>query len=401
VKRYSSNEGLASDFVTTTFRDRQGAIWFGTFNGISRLEPALEPPSTTLEPLSEIFIAGVRVGGVPLRVSELGDVEPPAVTLGPNQNHVDIDFFGLSFAPGEPPTYQHRLEGADHEWSPPTELRTVSYARLSPGSYAFAVRAIRSDGLTSARPAVFRFTILPPIYGRWWFISLGTLVMVGVGAAIYRVRVAQLLRVERVRARIATDLHDDIGASLSQIAILSEVARQRLRSVGDDPVISEPLSQIAETSRELVDSMDDIVWAIDPERDSLGDLAQHMRRFAEDTLSAQDIAVSFDIETPGVNLSLGPEVRREVFLILKESVTNIAKHAASTTVHVRLACHGRRLLLEIRDNGCGFDVSLDTEGDGLRNMRRRVAALGGQLDVASAPRLGTTVTLNLRLRSSS
>ncbi len=353
-----------------------------------------------------MLIAAVRVAGVPLSLSELGETAPATVTLGPSQNHVEIDFFGLSFEPGAALKYQYRLEGSSEDWSAPSELRTVSYARLAPGSYRFSVRAVAADGRASEQPAVFAFTALRPMYARWWFVTLAAALVAVVAVVIYRMRVAQLVRVERVRARIATDLHDDIGASLSQIAILSEVVRQRLGDRQNDEVVGEPLARIAESSRELVDAMDDIVWAIAPERDSVSDLVQHMRRFAEDTLGASDVALSVDIDVPSPDVRLGPEVRRDVFLILKESVTNVAKHAASASVHIAFTCNRRRLRLSVRDDGRGFDPAMATEGNGLRNMRKRVAALGGRINISSSPSGGpggpggTTLTLELPLRRS-
>jgi ligand-binding sensor domain-containing protein/signal transduction histidine kinase len=400
VKRFTASEGLASDFVTAALRDRHGAIWFGTFNGLSRLDPSLEPPAAAGH-VPQVLISGVRIRGIAMGLSELGDTDLPPVTLGSSQNQIEIDFFGLNFEPGAALRYEYRLEGASEDWTSAGELRTASYARLAPGSYRFSVRARRADGLVSTNPATFAFIILQPLYARWWFVSLAAIVAMAIGVAIYRMRVSQLLRVERVRARIATDLHDDIGASLSQIAILSEVTQQRLRNLRGDHAIGEPLTRIAETSRELVDSMDDIVWAIDPERDSVSDLVQHIRRFALDTLGGRDITVVFDMPLPAHEVRLGAAVRREVFLIVKESITNIARHAASTTVRVTFACDRRRLHLRIEDDGRGFDPSATGDGDGLRNMHRRVTALGGRLDIASLPARGTVVSLDLSLRGTS
>ena len=245
-----------------------------------------------------VFIGSLTVAGVPQAVSEVGEVEPASLTMSPDHNQIEIGFFGFSFETGAPLRYQYRLEGAQADWSAPTDLRSVNYARLSPGSYRFLVRAVRADGALSATPASVSLTVLPPFYARWWFIALVAATVGAAGLALYRARVAQLLRVERVRARIATDLHDDIGASLSQIAILAEVARERLSHPPPGPApaesaAAEPLARIAETSRGLVDSMSDIVWAINPEVDSLSDLVHRMRRFVEDTLGAGDVEVVF------------------------------------------------------------------------------------------------------------
>jgi ligand-binding sensor domain-containing protein/two-component sensor histidine kinase len=398
VRHFGTGEGLASDFVTAAFRDSHGMLWFGTISGLSRLDPAAEGTSSSHSPSPQVLISAVRVRGVPQPIAELGDPEPSKLILSPDQNQLEIEFFAMTFQAGDSLKYQYRIDGIDADWSPPTELRSVNYGRLPAGSHRFLVRSLRSDGATSAAPAVLSFVVLPPLYARWWFISLAALL---IGAAIvtfYRMRVAQLLRVERVRARIATDLHDDIGASLSQIAILAEVAQQSTGATERDP--SGPLNRIAETSRGLVDSMSDIVWAINPEVDSLSDLVHRMRRFAEDTLGAYDIDLTFDAPDPRQDPSLGPQVRREIFLILKESVTNIAKHADCHQVTIELECDRRRLRLRVSDDGKGFDPAQRTDGNGVANMRRRVAALGGRLTLHSAPGRGTTVEVDVPFEGS-
>lgn len=399
VKHFSVVEGLASDFMTAAFRDRSGALWFGTIAGLSRLDPAAEVASPAARSSPAVFISSLRVAGSAERVSELGETAPAPLTLGPTRNQLEVGFFGLSFESGEPLKYQYRLDGADTDWSPATELRSVQYASLSSGSYRFMVRAIRQNGVASTTPAVISFSVLPPFYARWWFISLLALGAGALGLVLYRARVAQLLRVERVRSRIATDLHDDIGASLSQIAILAEVARERMSHGGAERAAAEPLERIAETSRGLVDSMSDIVWAINPEVDTLSDLVHRMRRFAEDTLGASDIEVQFRAPMPAERLKLGPDVRREVFLILKETVTNIAKHANCTRVAIDFDSDWRRLWLRAADNGQGFDPAEATDGNGMASMRRRVAALGGHLVIDSAPGRGTTIEFDIDLRA--
>ena len=396
VRHFSVGEGLASDFVTAALRDRTGALWFATMIGLSRLDPSGDTGPPPVAP--PVFISSLRAGVTTVPVSELGDAAPPPLRLSPDQNQLEIGYFGFSFESGEPLKYQYRLEGTDREWSPPTDVRTVNYARLAPGSYRFVVRAVRPDGLASATPAALEFTVLPPFYATWWFITLALIALGALGLVLYRARVAQLLRVERVRARIATDLHDDIGASLSQIAILAEVARQRLQPLAADrldPEATAPLARIAETSRSLVDSMSDIVWAINPDVDSLSDLVHRMRRFVEDTLGAADLELTFRAPDPSQDLKLGADVRREVFLVLKESVTNIAKHAQATRVDIELQVERRRLRLRVADDGRGFDPTGNTEGNGVASMRRRVQALGGHLVIDSRPGGGTTISFDI------
>jgi signal transduction histidine kinase len=257
------------------------------------------------------------------------------------------------------------------------------------------VRAVTQDGKTSERPAVIQFRILPPIWQRWWFVSLAAM-LVGLAAyRFYRYRVARLIELERVRTRIATDLHDDIGSNLSRIAILSEVATQQVDKA-DAPVI-EPLSLIAATSRELVDAMSDIVWAINPDKDHIGDLAQRMRRFASDVFTARNIAFHFLAPSAEAFLKVSADVRRQVFLIFKESVNNAVRHSACTEVNIALRLEGSWLSLTFEDNGKGFDAACVSDGNGLTNMASRAKSLGGTLKIVSNAGAGTAVTLKAPL----
>jgi two-component sensor histidine kinase len=390
VRHYTTADGLARGKVEVAFRDREGALWFGTAEGLSRFAPQPERPHAP----PPVLVSGLRVAGVARRVSELGETEVSNLTLEPNENQVQVDFVGLDFSPGAVLRYQYRLEGADKDWGAPTEERSVNYANLRPGAYRFMVRAVTADGLTSSAPAVVSFQILPPLWQRWWFILLaGALVALAIHA-IYRYRIKQLLALERVRTRIATDLHDDIGSSLSQVSVLSEVVRRR---VGSDPEVAEPLGMIANLSRDLVDSMSDIVWAVNPKRDRLSDLTQRMRRHASDVFTAHDIEFSFAAPEQHKDVGLGADTRREVFLIFKEGVNNMVRHSGCTAAAVDFRIEGGSLELELQDNGMGFDAGLASEGNGLASMRQRAARLGGALDIRTGDGRGTTLRLKAPL----
>ena len=401
VKHFSTADGLIKSEVMAAFRDRSGALWFGTREGVSRLVP--EPERTQNPP--PVLISGLYVGGVPQPVSELGEVEVPELSLGPGQGQIQIDFFGLNFSAGEELRYQYRFEGASRDWSALTDQRTVT-ASLAPGKYRFLVRAVTSDGTSSAVPAALSFRLLPPIWQRWWFLTFAALFVGGVIYSTSRARTARAVALERVRTRIATDLHDDIGASLSQIAILSEVVRHRVGGDGESPV-TEPLGVIAGTSREMVDSMSDIVWAINPKRDRLSDLSQRMRLFASDILSARDVRLRFRAPDSARDITVGADLRREVYLIFKESVNNLAKHSGCTEAGIAFSIEGRRLVVEIGDDGGGFDAEAlggdgqhpgGMGGHGLQSLRRRAEKLGGTYEVRSSPGHGTTVTLRVPIK---
>jgi two-component sensor histidine kinase len=390
VRHYTKADGLPSSSVTVAFRDRQDALWFGTDLGLSRLIPGPDPPKQQ----PPIMISGLRIAGDSQPISALGETEVSGLILNPDQNQLSIDFVGLGFAPGEGLKYQYKLVGANEEWSTPTDQRTINYAGLSPGRYRFMVQAVTVDGTISPGPATIRFTILRPIWQRWWFVTLALILTGLVGAAIIRSRVARLIELERVRTRIAADLHDDIGSALSRIAILSEVAR---RQGNVEAAVGEPLGVIAGASRDLVDSMSDIVWAINPNKDHLRDLMQRMRRFASDLFTARQIEFTFDAPGEEQALKIGADLRRQVFLIFKEAVNNIARHSGCTKAQIEMRIENRWLTVKVADNGPGFDSSGAGEGQGLVSMQARAKELGGKLEIFSNNETGTTVLLKVPL----
>jgi len=391
VKHFTTADGLASGEVNVAGRDRDGALWFGTLLGLSRLIPEPDRPDSA----PPVFITGIQVRGIPQPLAEFGATNVRQLALRPNQNQVRLDFVGLGFAPGELLRYQYRLEGADRDWSPPTDQRTVNYASLKPGAYRFEVRALNTEGAVSPMPAAVPFTIQAPVWQRWWFLSASAIALATLIYAAYRYRLAQLLAVERVRVRIAADLHDDIGASLSQIAVLSEVARRKIQGANLDT--SEPFVEIASISREVVDAMSDIVWAINPKHDRLSNLEYRMRRFACDVLSTRNIKLDFPAWTGPGDLRVGADLRRQVFLIFKEAVNNVARHSGCTHAGVEFKVVEDNLLLQVTDSGKGFDPLAYLEGNGLMNMRKRAADLGGAMLLESRPNHGTTLQLRIPL----
>ncbi len=218
-------------------------------------------------------------------------------------------------------------------------------------------------------------------------------------AALQKSREERFAELERVRRRIATDLHDDIGSSLTQISLLSEVVNQRIGS--DEKPITKPLAMIADTSRELVDAMSDIVWAINPQKDNLSDLTGRMRRFAADILTAGNIRFNWHAPDLENDIPVGANVRREIFLIFKESINNIVKHSDCTEADVKLCLSNESLELFLRDNGKGFDVSGESDGHGLSSMKERAVGLGGDFDIVSQSGKGTNVTLKVPLEQNS
>jgi signal transduction histidine kinase/ligand-binding sensor domain-containing protein len=395
VRYYGTSDGLASDFINTAFRDRHGVIWFGTFNGLSKLVPEADAPL----PAPSILISGLRIAGEEYSVSPLGQREVFVSEQDANRNNLQIDFLSVNTGGNTFVRYQYRLEGAGDEWSEPTAQNSVTFANLSSGSYRFFVLAVNADDVASLQPAVVSFTVLRPIWQRWWFLSLAALAISTAIYTLYSYRVKQIIKLERVRTRIATDLHDDIGSSLSQIAILSEVVRQK---VGDGANgAGEPLNLIADTSREMVDSMSDIVWAVNPAKDHLSDLTQRMRRFASDILEAQNIGYKFIVAENAKDITLGADVRREVYLMFKECVTNLVKYSSATDAILQIKIENGFVCVQVEDNGRGFDVEKASKGfggNGLPNMKKRATGLGGKFEIHSEKEKGTKIQFSVPLK---
>ncbi|HSE37902.1 MAG TPA: two-component regulator propeller domain-containing protein [Blastocatellia bacterium] len=398
ITRYTTADGLSNSYVYVSHRDREGSLWFGTFSGLSRLIPHLDPPTSP----PAVLITALRLSGDSQPISELGVSQLALPDLSAGQNHVQIDFVGLGFRAGENLQYQYKFEGAD--WSAPTDQRTVTYPSLPPRSYRFLVRAIAGGAVVSDSPAIVSFKILSPIWLRWWFLAI-VFSLIGLATYFaYRYRVAKLLEIERVRTRIATDLHDDIGASLSRMAVLSEVVKRQTESDHRESV--EMLTDIADSARGLVDSMSDIVWSIDPRKDDLDNVASRIRQFASDVLEPKGIEWEFKAPEGIGKVKLSPEQRRHLYLIFKEAINNIARHSECETVSLDITVEQDRLVGKIRDDGRGFAIHPAEDftqnglgGNGLRNMQSRARELAGQLDIVTTLGGGTELTLVIPLRT--
>jgi ligand-binding sensor domain-containing protein/two-component sensor histidine kinase len=386
VRHFTEADGLNPAVVKSAFRDRHGVLWFGMSNGLARLDPAPEKSANA----PPILISSIRIAGVRYRVSPFGESRISLAALPPDDHQLEIEFVGLGFGPGEVLGYQYRLEGKS-DWSSLSPRRTVTYASLSPGAYTVSVRAVNADGAPSPSPATVTFMVLAPFWQRWWFIGTLALTIGITGTLAYRYRVARLLEVANMRTRIATDLHDDIGANLTRIALLSEVA-QRTRE-------QAPLVSIANVARESVSAMSDIVWAINPRREGLLDLTRRMRQHASELFTLRGIALRFDAPAGAETQRLGIDVRRDVLLIFKEAVNNAARHSRCTAVHIAIRVERGTLVLAVVDDGVGLDPSQEVDGQGLASMRRRALRMKGSVAFEPVKPSGTAVILKVPIRA--
>lgn len=409
VTHYGQADGVPSGPIGTIQADSTGAIWISSRKSVVHLLPDAARKAAP----SPVLISGVRISGIDYQAPATGARNLSLNDLPYQMNSLQIDFLSLSFTAGQRPLFQYKLDGTNSAWSAPTADGTVNYGNLSPGDYRFQVRVagLRDDSVGS--PAQLTFRILPPFWRRASFIV--SVLCAGIALLIaferYRAtKIAQLksamlalraaneqriAEIERVRRRIATDLHDDIGSSLTQISVLSEVARQQMEA---SSTLERPLAMIAGSSRELIDSMSDIVWAINPQRDHLSDLVHRVRRFAADMLTARNTQFTMDLPQSDDDMKLEGNLRREIFLIFKEALNNAVRHSGCTFVEIALRVGRDTLLLHLRDNGHGFDTSRVSDGHGLASMSSRASELGGRIRIASNPAEGSEITLEVPLK---
>jgi signal transduction histidine kinase len=285
------------------------------------------------------------------------------------------------------------MDGINADWIRTDRGLLANYNQLPPGNYTFRVMCENADGIKSKNITSLRIYIKPPFYKTWWFLSLVGVAIAGLIYFIHRLRVHRLLAMEKVRTRIARDLHDDMGSTLSTINILSEMAKMKVAQ--DAQKTGEYLEKISDNSSRMMEAMDDIVWSINPTNDSMQRITARMREFATGVLEAKNIDFSFKVDERVIDLKLDMEARRDLFLVFKEAVNNLAKYAQCTRADIDIVIHKNRLVMTIRDNGTGFDVQQADSGNGLINMKKRAQSLRGSLDIDSAAGAGTVVTLNV------
>jgi signal transduction histidine kinase/ligand-binding sensor domain-containing protein len=382
-----------------------GRLWFASSAGLISVDPARIRPNPDPPPVViESFVMDGRM--VPALNHQVSD------SLPPDHQRLEIRFSGLSFAAPNKVFFKYRLEGIDKTWSDAGSGRTAFYSRLPAGDYRFDVIACNNDGLWNTKGATLAFTIAPFFWETWWFLSACLLVAAIAVAMLARYltrrhmqrQIEQMERaheIERERARIAQDIHDDVGASLSRIAMLSQPGR---RDLAEPERTTAMLSRIYTTAREVTRSLDEIVWAVDPRHDTLDSLVDYMGRFAQEFLTTANLRCRLDLPVEVPAWPLTAETRHNLFLAFKEALNNVVRHAAASEVRISVMLHSESFELVVKDNGRGFDSGRSeraasdriTTGNGLANMRKRLARIAGRFEIASQSGAGTSVTLMLR-----
>jgi ligand-binding sensor domain-containing protein/two-component sensor histidine kinase len=444
-RSFTTKDGLISDNVGSILEDNNGNYWLGTQKGISCFTPPANPfdpqsafrfrnydisdglPDNKIMPFAayrdidgKLFF-GSSDGGIiyfhPKNLKD-NDYRPPVyitnlqilnkivnphdpdsilrqpieltrqITLSHKQHDILLEFTGLNYFHPEKNQYWYKLEPYNKDWIiTDASKRFANYTNLNPGRYVFKVKASNNDGVWNPQEASIIIIITPPFWQTWWFKTLIALATAGIVYGIYRYRLQEVLRLQNIRNRIASDLHDDIGSTLNSISVYSEVAK-------NDPDKKEySLNMIGESSRKVIDAMSDIVWTINPENDSFENIILRMRSLAYNLFRAKDIEFTFKADETLNHLKLSLEKRRNFYLIFKEALNNLIKYSQAKRVQISLLHHSNAITLLIRDDGMGFDPTKKYNGNGLTNIRNRANEINAQLSIESGDGIGTNIQL--------
>jgi len=400
VRTYDASDGLQGNEFNqgAAFRGRDGALYLGGINGFNAFSPDSIRDNPFVPP---VYLTSLRVFdrvvSLPQAVSETRAIE-----LQHDQNFLSFEFVALSYTAPAKNRYRYKLEGLDETWIDAGNRRFTTYTNLDPGHYVLHIGASNNDGVWNTRGASLAITIVPPYWKTLWFRILAVVAVATILFLMYRYRVKKLLEIERIRTSIATDLHDDIGSTLTEIALFSDVGLREVKAKPPATVLTDEertrfaalFSDTGSTARALIDAMNDIVWAIDPKHDSFDFLLLRMKMHATKMLEAKGINYEIDIPSELASLHLPLGMRRRLFLIFKEAINNILRHAQPTRVVLTMRREGRTLTMTMADNGVGFDVHGAARGNGLHNMEERARTMGGELAITSSRGLGTTITLH-------
>lgn len=391
IRHFTTDEGLAGNVVSEIEVDSSGQVWVAGMGGISRLHMDFTPSKPAPMP---IYISRLQLAGVEYPLGVRGVTAVTGLDLRAGGRNVRIEFVSPNFQAAGRLRYQYMLDGTDATWTPPAAERVVNYATLTPGHYRFLVRAVAGDGRVSQTPGLVEFRIHPPFWYKPWFFASVLAGFFVLGTVVLRAREFRRHELESIRRQVATDLHDDVGSGLAQIAILCELAK-RDASRGAVPVLTET----ADLARSLRESMGDIVWALSPDRDAPLALVARMRQVSFNLLSSTtEVTFEAPEDRQLAGLDLGPARRRQLLLIFKEALTNVARHASATVVSIRLVAEGEWLVLTIDDDGVGFDDDGRAGGQGLESMEQRARSMGGHFSLRSEAGKGTSMAVRVPLR---
>jgi ligand-binding sensor domain-containing protein/signal transduction histidine kinase len=381
-------------------RTHDGRLWFPTTKGLVSVNPADLKPNRQ-PPL--VMIESVRVGGREQKTNRFSSAWQSSVVVPPGHEQLEIHYTALNFPALKEVQFKYRLEGRETAWTEAGDTRVAYYNKVPPGNYRFHVIACNEDGVWNETGDALEVTVQPQFWQTWWFRTAVILCLVGTVVAVVRYLSTQKLRrqlqqqasLEKERSRIARDLHDQLGANLTQVALLGEMAEADKNSPAE---IESYTQQISQTARETTRSLDEIVWAVNPSNDTLEGLVNYACKYAQEYLAVAGLRYRADVPAQLPANPIPPEVRHNIFLAFKEAVNNVVKHAQASEVRVRLQLQPGNFTLSIEDNGRGLggrDANAAPARNGLRNMRKRMKDIHGEFSISPGTGGGTMVCLTI------
>gem|GEM_PF-3705272 len=426
----TSADGLPADYISHVFKDRQQHIWLYTANGIcffdeitkkiitftakdGLLQNAVESmpyqdsagnmyvgfdssfqtfnPDSLLAkktfPVS-IHLSALWVNNKEWHINE-DSISP--LKLDYTQSNISFDFAAVSPTLRNDFYYAYKMDGLDKDWTYTADDASGKYTNLPPGNYTLLIKASDHNGNWLKNVFALPIIITPPWYQTWWFYSMIALTVVAVLYTFYRYRINQILQIEKMRARIAGDLHDDIGSALTSISFHSELVKMQLKD--EDASLKTTLDKIGNTARNMVNAMSDVVWVINPTNDSAENLILRMKHYAAEMLGERNIQYTFNADEEIEKLKLNMQQRKNLYLIYKEAIHNAVKYAQCSKVEIDFIQTDHQLNLIIKDNGKGFDIQNANDGNGLTNMKRRAEEINADFKINSVIGKGTDINL--------
>ncbi len=421
-------EGMLSEECTGGFcpaglKTASGQLWFPTLKGVVMVDPRVHLSKL---PVPTVLLEEVSVDGVPNPVFpmiHLSDKQSNptdkagVLRLGPGKHHIEFQYTALGFDAPERLRFRYKLESLDSDWVEAGNRRVAFYSYVPPGNYRFQVIACNADGVWNETGATLSLAVSKFFWQTWWFIglsSLSLLVLVGIGVRfIVKRKLQRRLKyleqeraLERERTRIAQDLHDEMGAKLCRISFLSEHVRRNHDNMASE--LRQQIVSISDTSREVLHSLDEIVWAVNPQNDTMEHVASYIGHYTQEFFQETGIECKENISGRLPQYPLSSQLRHHLLLAVHEACTNVLKHSKAEQVEVQIVHSASTFEIEVSDNGNGFNLSetvrqsadsTTVTGDGLRNMKQRLAEIGGQCFINSRPGKGTTVRFVLPLDS--
>ncbi|HSH51732.1 MAG TPA: triple tyrosine motif-containing protein, partial [Bacteroidales bacterium] len=385
---FSEKDGLQSkEFNSSSaFKNKKGEMFFGGVNGFNMFHP---DSIRFNENIPQIAITDIKILNKSIPITKTN--EQNKLTISYFENFISFEFAVLDFTNPEKNEYKHMMEGFDEDWIYSGNKHTTDYTNLDPGDYIFKVIGCNSDGVWNLEGSSIALSILPPIWMTWWFrISLVVFIL-SILWYIHKIRLKRLIELEKLRTKIASDLHDEVGASLTSLSIQS----QMLSYEKDDSKLDKRIETINNISKNTINTMRDVVWSIDSRNDTLQNLIEKMKETAFQILNERDIDIkySIEIETPEKKLNIA--IRQNIYLIFKEAINNTVKHSNATNIKVIVIVKNNSFDMSIKDNGSGISkLEENHHYGGLSNMKLRARKIGGELKIIN--RNGVLIKLIIR-----